>query len=476
MAPLEDDKHASATPHRATDWEAGSKTQEAPQASSSTSISMLDPSSGGSSGLRTLSRRDTILVLITNQVGMGLLSLPKILQTLGIVPGVLALVAVGGITFYTALELLRFWRVHRQCVSVVDMARVVGGPVLEAIVGVGLVVKVAMTCASATVTMTVALNAVSGHGMCTVGFAACAVLACWALCLPRTMKFAAQTGIPSTLCMLAAILVLVVSLGVAGGPRHAPAGPWQRHIVLFGRPSFNEGIGAFLKVCYAYAGNVAFVSYMAEMRDPSRDFAPALAVLQLFSIVLYLASAIAIYWLSAQYTTSPALGSAPLLAAKVAYAIALPALLATGLVFGHAAIKFLYVAVMRAIKATHQLADRSVKSWTAWVVCASFFWLLTFLLASAVPVFDSILSIASATLIAWFAFGISGVFWFHRNWHVKFKGRNAWFALVNALLILQALFMNGVGLWAALRGLIDIFNDKSNKIGGAFTCADNSIF
>ncbi|PHH82134.1 hypothetical protein CDD82_6892 [Ophiocordyceps australis] len=468
MARLEDEKTSSVT------LELGGESQtRAPPGSSSNNNNNNNSSS---SRLGTLSRWETILVLITNQVGMGLLSLPKILQTLGMVPGVVALMAVGGITFYTALELLRFWRVHRQCVSVVDMARVVGGPVLEGIVGVGLVVKVAMTCASATVSIAVALNTVSGHGLCTVGFAGCGVLACWALCLPRTMKFAAQTGIPSTLCMVAAILVVVISLGVEGAPRHAPGSQWERHIVLFARPSFKEAVGAFLKVCYAYAGNVAFVSYMAEMKDPSRDFAPALAVLQLFSIALYLASAIAIYWLSAQYTTSPALGSAPLLAAKVAYGIALPALLATGLVFGHAAIKFLYVAVMRAMRATAQLKDRSVKSWAAWVACASFFWLVTFLLASAVPVFDSILSIASASLIAWFAFGISGVFWFHRNWHVKFRGCNVWFALANSLLILQALFMNGVGLWAALQGLIDIFNDKSNKIGGSFTCADNSIF
>lgn len=157
-----------------------------------------------------------------------------------------------------------------------------------------------------------------------------------------------------------------------------------------------------LKVCYAYAGNVDFVSYMAEMRDPGRDFAPALTLLQVFSVVLYLVTAVAVYCLSGQYTVSPALGSAPAVPAKVAYAVVLPAILSTGLVFGHTATKYLYVVAMRAMKCTHQLTDSSTRSWATWVVCATVFWIMSFLIANAIPVFDSILAIASATFIAWF--------------------------------------------------------------------------
>ncbi|KAG6134943.1 hypothetical protein E4U28_005634 [Claviceps purpurea] len=101
---------------------------------------------------------------------------------------------------------------------------------------------------------------------------------------------------------------------------------------------------------------------------------------------------------------------------------------------------------------------------------------MSFLIANAIPVFDSILAIASATFIAWFTFGISGVFWYHRHWKDKFARRNLPLAVVNALLILQALFMNGVGLWASISQLAAIFHDRQRRIGGAFTCADNSSF
>ncbi|GJN78495.1 hypothetical protein PLIIFM63780_001989 [Purpureocillium lilacinum] len=435
---------------------------------------IFDDGSNGKT-YRTLTRWDTILVLVTNQVGLGILSLPKILLTLGLVPGVIAILGLGVVSFYTAFELLQFWRAHPHCVNMVDMARVVGGRPLEVIVGVSLLVKICMTCGSATVTIAVALNTMSGHALCTVGFAGVAAIACWLLCLPRTFKFVSQTGVPSTVSILAAVLIVIISLGVAGAPKNAPPG-WDKEIVVVGNPSFREGVGACLKVCYAYAGNVGFVSYMAEMKDPSRDFVPALSILQVASVLLYLVTAVAIYCLSGQYTTSPALGSAPLIPAKVAYGIVLPALLSTGLVFGHTAIKYMYVVAMRAMKRTQQMTDNSARSWTTWVVCGTLFWGVSFVLANAIPIFDSILSIASATFIAWFTFGISGVFWYHRNWQEKFRRRNIFLAVVNALLILQSLFMNGVGLWSAVQGLIDIFNDKENKIGGAFTCADNSIF
>ncbi|KAG6179712.1 hypothetical protein E4U27_003097 [Claviceps purpurea] len=398
--------------------------------------------SQGGQNYRTMDRWDKALVLASNQVGLGILSLPKVLDVLGLLPGVAAILSLGIISWYTAYELLQFYRKHPHVVNMADMARVVGGIPLEIIFGICLLVKICFTCGSATVTISIALNTPSSNGACTVVFAAVAAMACWLLCLPRQFNLRVSP------------------------PKTAPAG-WDKTLRLVGRPSLTEGVNAVLKVCYAYAGNVGFVSYMAEMRDPGRDFVPALTLLQVFSVVLYLVTAC---------TVSPALGSAPAVPAKVAYAVVLPAILSTGLVFGHTATTYLYVVAMRAMKCTHQLTDSSTRSWATRVVCATIFWIMSFLIANAIPVFDSILAIASATFIAWFTFGISGVFWYHRHWEDKFARRNLPLAVVNALLILQALFMNGVGLWASISQLAAIFHDRQRRIGGAFTCADNSSF
>lgn len=428
----------------------------------------------GGKSIRTMGVWDTILVLVTNEVGLGILTLPAILQTLGLVPGIIAIVGLGILSGYTAYELLQFYRRHPHVLNLVDMTRVVGGRPLEIITGLGLLFKICMTCGSATVTLSIAFNTLSNHSICTVAFSAIGAICCWILCLPRTFKFVANMGVPSTISILAAILVVIISLGVAGHPNGAPPG-FDKEIVIVGNPSFSDGVSACLKVCYAYAGNVGFVSYMAEMKNPSRDFPKALVILQIFAVILYIITAVTIYCLSGQFVRSPALGSAPMIPAKVAYGIALPAILATGLVFGHTAIKYLYVVVLRVTKSTKHATKNSVTAWSAWIACATFFWILSFLLANAIPIFDSILSIASATFIAWFTFGISGVFWYHRNWKEKFERKNLPLAIINSLIILQALFMNGVGMWASIKNLLEIYNSPG-KIKGSFTCADNSIF
>ncbi|KAG6140788.1 hypothetical protein E4U38_007108 [Claviceps purpurea] len=387
--------------------------------------------SQGGQNYRTMGRWDTALVLASNQVGLGILSLPKVLDVLGLLPGVAAILSLGIISWYTAHELLQFYRKHPHVVNMADMARVVGGIPLEIIFGICLLVKICFTCGSATVTISIALNTFSSHGACTVVFAAVAAMACWLLCLPCQFKFVAKIGLPSTVSILVAVLIVIISLRVSP-PKTAPAG-WDKTLRLVGRPSLTEGVNAVLKVCYAYAGNVGFVSYMAEMRDPGRDFAPALTLLQVFSVVLLPVSCYCgggLLPLRAVYCVS---GSG--IGTAVAYAVVLPAVLSTGLVFGHTATKYLYVVAMRVMKCTHQLTDSSTRSWATWVVCATVFWIMSFLIANAIPVFDSILAIASATFIAWFTFGISGVFWYHRHWEDKFARRNLPLAVVNALLL-----------------------------------------
>lgn len=66
----------------------------------------------------------------------------------------------------------------------------------------------------------------------------------------------------------------MISLGVAE-PNRAPPG-WDKEIVLVGNPSFAEGFTSVLNIAFAYAGNQAFVTVMAEMKDPSKDFMPSM--------------------------------------------------------------------------------------------------------------------------------------------------------------------------------------------------------
>jgi hypothetical protein len=71
------------------------------------------------------------------------------------------------------------------------------------------------------------------------------------------------------------------------------------------------------------ASHNAFFTFIAELSDP-REFPKALAFLQSVDITLYVVASVVIYYYAGVDVTSPALGSAGSLVAKIAYGIALP--------------------------------------------------------------------------------------------------------------------------------------------------------
>ncbi|KAJ3525323.1 hypothetical protein NM208_g11692 [Fusarium decemcellulare] len=283
-------------------------------------------------GYRIMGRWDTLFALITNQLGLGVLSLPASLKVLGLIPGIMTILGFGVLGWYSGIELHQFVCRYPHVANVVDMVKIVGGRPFEIVAGIGLLIQVIMTSASAAVTLSIAFNTLSQHAVCTVGFIGIACFGCWALCLPRTVKFIAKSGVPCFISIAAAALVVMISLG-AGKPAKASEN-WTSEIKLVGNPSFRDVFNACLRIFYAYAGNITYVSYMAEMRNPARDFPVALTWLVSISVAIYLTLAISIYCLAGDFTTSPAPGSAPRTPAKVAYGIIIPAILRPVLLTG----------------------------------------------------------------------------------------------------------------------------------------------
>lgn len=433
--------------------------------------------SQGGKNFRTLKRWDTIFILFANQIGLGILSLPSTLMTLGIVPGLIALIGIGVLSWYTAYELLQYYRLHPQVVNVVEMTRFVGGPWLEGVAGVMMMIQVIFVAASAIVTLSIALNTISSHATCTVVFIFVACAACFLLCLPRTTKFVSNLGVPNAVSVLAASILVMISLGIKGPRQVDSIDDWHRDIVVIGHPSFRDGLNACLKIVFAYAANLSFVGYMAEMKDPIKDFRFCLAFLEGSCIALYSAFAVIFYCLGAEYTTSPILGATSSTPAKAAYGVVLPAIYSTGLAYGHIGAKYIFVNVMRWMGAVHEVTSDTVRSWSVWLGSVVAFWIIVFILSNAIPIFDSILSITSATTISWFTYGFSAVFWFHMNWNNLFRDwKKICLTLLNAFLIIISLFMNAAGLWASITELLDLFNADDSSIRGVFSCGSNAQF
>lgn len=395
------------------------------------------PNAGGEN-YKTLGRWRASVILITIEVGIGVLSLPSALQTLGLIPGIIVILGFGSLTTYCGYILVQFYRRYPMVTNLVDCALYVGGKPFEYFLGAAFILNLVLICASANITMSVALNTLSNHALCTVAFMAFPHIVCWLLCLPRKLTFAAAFSWVCTISIVSAVLIVMIALGVAG-PR-APPG-FEVSIALVGKPTFVETVNALLNVAFSFAGNQSFISVMAEMRNAPRDFPPALFMQKGFEVVVYIVVACVIYGLAGDAVTSPALGSAPEIPAKIAYGILIPSVLGTGLVIGITAIKYMYITIMRNTK-PDQVNVHNAFTWSLWIGIGTLFWIVSFVVSNAIPIFSSILNISAAIFVSWFTFGLTSLFWLHLNWKTKHSSpRKIAVAVLNYIIISLTLFL-----------------------------------
>jgi amino acid permease len=442
---------------------------------------------------KKLTTTQAVIIFVTNEVGIGMLSLPAALNTLGFFPGILCIVAMGMLSLYTAYNLIQYWRKYPYMINIVDFGRVLGGRWVEGVFAVGFLINMALISASALVTLTIGLNTVSEHATCTVIFTIVSALAMWAMCVPHSMRFVSWASWPCTISILATVLLVMIALGVEG-PRN-PELPLN--LKAIGNPTFTEAVAAFLNIAFAFAGNQAFPTVLAEMENPSRDFPRAVTIEKCVSTTIYVTVAATVYALSGEQVASPALGSLQPTMAKVAYGVSFIGILGTGLVFGTTAARYLHIFFLRQVSNSKcnkigqdssessrnrrpSLNTSSMSKTTdrgIWLFSVTLFWLIVWILANAIPVFNSLLNISAALLLSWFTWGATVLFWFHLNWNGRWRSssRKLATAALNAGIMCLVLFMMVPGMYASIDALMGVFEDPEQRVNGAFTCADNSI-
>lgn len=158
-------------------------------------------------------------------------------------------------------------------------------------------------------------------------------------------------------------------------------------------------------------GHVAFFSFISELRDPT-TYPKALFFLQGVDTSIYLIVAIVIYRYAGTSVASPALGSTSSLLKKIAYGIAIPTIVIAGVINGHVAAKYVYV---RLFRGTDRMSKRSWGSFGLWAIIVLVLWVIAWIIAEAIPVFNDLLGLISALFASWFTYGLSGVFWLYMN-------------------------------------------------------------
>ncbi|CAH0019939.1 unnamed protein product, partial [Clonostachys rhizophaga] len=426
----------------------------------------------GGPNYRNVGWLGTSVLMMKTQIGLGVLSFPVVFDTLGMIPGVILMLTISGMTLWSNYMVGVFKLNHPDVYGLDDVGERIFGRIGREIFGVIFVLFQIFTAGSAVISVSIALNALSMHATCTAVFVAIAAIASFCLSSIRTLGRISWLAWVGVSCIIAAVLTVTVAVGLQDRPSDAPKeGVWKSDYVLFANPSFTDAISAISTIIFSYAGTGAFFPIVSEMRDPSQ-YNKALYLCHTVVTVIYVIVGVVVYYYCGSYVASPALGSAGPLIKKVAYGIALPGLMMSAILLSHLASKYMFVRILRG---THHMTSNTLVHWGTWLGATFSTALVAYLLASGIPIFGGLVSLAGALLGTFMSFQPMGCMWLYDNWS---KGKEypslKWRLMVcwSVFMVVVGSFLMIAGTYGSIVGIIDSF--KASGGSKAWSCADNS--
>jgi amino acid permease len=282
------------------------------------------------------------------------------------------------------------------------------------------------------------------------------------------------------------VLVLTIAVGVQDKPADAPEpiGPWKSDFKLIAHSKPAEVFASLSSIVFAYAGTPAFFNIVSEMRD-RRQYTRALVLCQSIMTVVYIAIGCVVYYYCGSYVASPALGSAGPTMKKVCYGLALPGLIVSTTLFVHVsclicdalhpltsvqfASKYFF---MRILRGSVHLASNTPTHWITWIGCTASNAIISYIIASAIPVFGGLVSLVGALLGTLMCLQPMGCMWLYDNWRKSRTG--AWYFWVgwSIFIIVAGWFLTIAGTYGSIVGIMDSY--KASGGSAAWSCADNS--
>ncbi|KAJ5369593.1 hypothetical protein N7509_014205 [Penicillium cosmopolitanum] len=353
---------------------------------------------------KTMTWWQTGMIMIAETISLGILSLPKALSILGLLPGIFTILLVGMISTYTGYTIGKLKTQHPGIHSMADAGDLLFGKAGRHVLGFGQLVFFIFVMGSHILTFSIMMNVLSDHSACTILYSSTGLLISFILTLPRRLERLSHLSTVSFISIIGAVLTSMIGvsaskMAISPVPLFAPV------------PTVHDACLAIANIIFAYAGHVAFFTLFSELRD-IKDFPKALSLLQMCEMVMYTISAIVIYLYVGASVTSPALNSGGILFRKISYGIAIPTIVIGGVVNAHVAVKFIYV---RLFRGTNSMHTRSFAARAAWAGICAALWIVSWLIAEGIPVFNDVLGLASSLFASWFSFSLPGFFWLYLN-------------------------------------------------------------
>ncbi|KAF5026937.1 hypothetical protein F66182_967 [Fusarium sp. NRRL 66182] len=412
---------------------------------------------------RTVKWPHASMIFLKAVFATGVLALPSSLHSLGVIPGAFAIVMWQVINTYCALILGEFRSHYPHCHSIADMAHVIGGPVLYEITGFLFIVGYIICAASGVVGISVGLNALSEHAICTTWFSVIAMVLVAMIAGVRKFEKIAWFTWVGFLSIFVAVLIIVIGVTTLDRPAAAPqTGDYDLGYRTVAPAHFVPIVVALTNIFCASSASSAFVPVIAEMTRP-QDYSKAAVVSMSFVGACYLSMSLVVYRWCGQWVASPSLGSAGPLLKKAAYGVGFPGLLISAGLWAHVGAKYLFVRLLR--KSRH-LTDNSFVHWGTWIACVVFMAVSSFLVASGVPIFDYVLAIAGSLAFAPLALILPGALWMHLHSNYWLGGvwRTSVFVL-HCLLMSLGAFITVAGAYGVIQLITDAYADGPKQAG-----------
>ena len=126
--------------------------------------------------------------MIAETISLGILSLPKAMATVGFVPGVVLILLLGTVSWYTGYVVYQFKQRHQDMHNYADAGRIIAGTPGYWIGWIMSVLILIFICAAHILTFSVAFNILTNHGACTMVYMVVGAVVCAIATIPRTLK------------------------------------------------------------------------------------------------------------------------------------------------------------------------------------------------------------------------------------------------------------------------------------------------
>ncbi|KAF2011825.1 hypothetical protein BU24DRAFT_435348 [Aaosphaeria arxii CBS 175.79] len=423
----------------------------------------------GGPNYRSVGWIQTMIIMTKTQISLGVLGIPSTFNTLGLVPGIIALTSITILTGWSNYMIGKFKLRHPEMYGL-DSAgfMMFGKPGREAMLII-LQLYYLITVGSAFIGISTCLNALSEHGACTAVFIAVAAIVGFLTSSVRTMSKIGMVAWIGLICIMVSLITLAISLSQQRPVLAPQTGPWESDWKAIGSPSFTEVATAISSIIFSLSSPPYFCSILAEMREP-KDYTKAMICSQSIVYSLYLIIGVIVYYYAGSLVTSPALGTAGPLMKKICYGIALPGLLVSTMIICHVPAKIVFVRILRNSK---HLSANTVIHWATWLSCTLGTCIIGYIIASTVPSFGTIIGLIGALFGTFITLQIFGAMWLFDNRPGSTVSRKRWIAGAcwAIFIIVVGFFFQIAGTYGSIVEIKALYHVTKQ---GAWSCKDNS--